>query len=121
MAASVTVYQLTRNPQFPGASNTTRSGDTEWKYVEVTYSAATIEVYMTPQDMQGVSISFKIGTGVGTLSVTDSPPDVVKAGNANWINSAFGTINASTTGLLTGYTAIQYVWTSGSTIMSIAV
>lgn len=119
--ATVVCYQLTRNPPFPGASNTTRSGDVEWKYVEKTYAAATTDVFLTPQDPLPFAVAFKIGTGAGTLNVTCSPPDVIKAGNASWINSSLGTINASATVVLTGFTAIQYVWTSGSTIMSVAV
>lgn len=122
MASTTTVY-MTRNPQYAGASNTLNPEAGQFKFYEQAYASGTTQesIYMPDYEGASVTVSFP-SAGVASLESSDSPPDVIEAGNGVWtVLPSFSGISANVSSFVKGATAVRVNRTSGTIKVSVRV
>lgn len=113
---------MTRTPQNPGNSNTVAPypGTGPWQYYSVTYSSGTNQTPVYFPDVNGCSVNLAISSGTAKIQLTNSPPDRIEAGTANWVDWAAGSVTASTVPtIIAGPSAIRVVLSSGSVTLEV--
>lgn len=111
---------LVRNPNNPGASNTARPGDSTFQFYEASYTTGTTQEWIyLPDAIFPIGVTLSISSGIASLDVTDSPPDVIEAGNASTTTWPVGSVTTSISTTLTGYTAFRVNRSSGTIKISV--
>jgi hypothetical protein len=122
-ASGQPIIYMTRNPPEPGCSNTLNPQASQFKFYENSYAAGTTQESIYLPDFEGgsVTLSFPVA-GTASVEVSDSPPDVIDAGNGIWIASAsFSSISATVTSFIKGATALRVNRASGTIKISVRV
>jgi hypothetical protein len=100
---------LTRAPAQQYSNTLNPNGPGPWQWYEKTYAATGAQEWINIPDVGAASITLSgSGAWVATVEATDSPPDVIAAGNAVVVAWANGTQTATTSAsVLTGATAVR--------------
>lgn len=107
---------MTRNPPEPGCSNTLNPLASQFKFYENSYATGVAQESIYMPDFEGCSVTISFpAAGTASLEVTDSPPDIIDAGNGVWFTHAsFSAISATTSAFVKGPTAIRVSRASGT-------
>ncbi len=110
------VVLLTRAPLMGQESNTLAPQAPQFEFYETTYTTGTTQDWIMIPDRGGVSVTLTPTASTGSIETTDSPPDVIKAGNAVACTWGAGVVGAATTAFLLGFTAFRVNLATGSSL-----
>ena len=116
MAGQSSLIYLTRVPLNPGVSNVDAPTASSFQFYETTYTTGTDQEVLFCPDRGDVSVMLSFSASTGSIKATCSPPSVVIAGNATWITWTPGVVGATTTAILTGFTAFRAVLATGASM-----
>ena len=121
-AASSTSVYLSRNPQMPGAANVDAPTAATFQFYEKTYTTGTTQVPIYAPDRGNVSVTVSFSSSTGSIEATDSSPTAIEAATAVWNTWPLGVVGATSTALLTGFTAFRANLATGASMtISVAV
>jgi len=116
MAGASTSIYLTRVPLQPGASNVDAPTAASFQFYEKTYTTGTTQEVIFCPDRGDVSVTASFTTSTGSIEATDSPPSVIAAGTAVWATWTPGVVGATTTAILSGFTAFRANLATGASM-----
>jgi hypothetical protein len=107
--------QLAGNTSPAGLSSTLAPSAPAWKFIEKTYTGTGAQewIYLPDRNGQvGVTVSFP-SAGAASIEVTNSPPDIIEAGNAV-ATTSLASVTAATSVILSGVVAFRLNIGSGT-------
>ena len=111
---------LSRNCLQPGCANVDNPGANQFQFYEKTYTTGTTQEIIYCPDRNGVSVTVSFTASTGSIEASDSSPTTLEAGNGVFTTWTAGVVGATTSAVLTGFTAFRANLATGA-VMKISV
>ena len=106
----------------PGCANVDAPTASQFQFYEKTYTTGTTQEIIYCPDRNGVSVTVSFSASTGSIEASDSSPTAIAAGTGVFATWTAGVVGATTSAILTGFTAFRANLATGASMtISVAV